>query len=180
MSLLRPDWAEIAHRRDPVARLWLRIALPYSAGVGIALYLGSAIFNRDWHQMWGYSMGAADALRVGLGALSLSAAAPLVLAAVMQRLARMYRQRPDYAAAFRVAVHAARPLWLAGLTLFLMPMFIVGMLAALISLSQCGAGACALLGIKQEESTEFVGISILVFAIVLSRGGMTVSSLGLL
>jgi hypothetical protein len=98
----------------------------------------------------------------------------------MQRLARMYRQHPDYGTAFRVAVHAARPLWLAGLTLFLMPMFIVGMLAALISLSQCGAGAGALLRIKPDESTEFIGISVLVFAIVLSLAGMTVSSLGML
>lgn len=178
MSLLRPDWAAIAGAREAVTRLWLCIALPHAAGVGVAFYLGSAFFNRDWHPVWGYSTSAADALRVGLGAFLIAAAAPLVLAAVMQRLARMYRQEPDYAAAFRVAVHAARPLWLAGLTLFLMPMFVIGMLAALLSLAQCGAGAAALLGIRPDESTEFVGISILAFAIVLSLGGMMVSSLG--
>jgi hypothetical protein len=175
LNPLRPDWAALARDPLPASTLWLRIALPCSLGVALALATGSALFNRDWHADWGYSTRLEDAPRVALTALLVSAGAPLLLAAIMQRVAAMYRARPGFAAALRVAVHGSLPLWLAGLTLFLMPMLLLGFPAALMALSHYGAGARALLGIAPGESAEFVGITMLLFAVLLSIGGAALS-----
>lgn len=175
----RPLWQVIAAESRSGFRLFVFYILPFSLAAGVAVAVGVSTFNREWNEDLGYGARAVDAVPIGMVTVIFTAFSTYALAWVFQRMAGLYKARFDFVTALTVAVYGTIPLWLAGTTMFFMPMVVPGMLAFGYSCMLYTMGAEELLGIATTEAPEFVAMSLLFSAIILSIAGMLAASTGL-
>lgn len=175
----RPMWRVIAAESRSGFRLFVFYILPFSLAAGAAVTVGVSTFNREWHEDLGYGARAVDAIPIGMVTAIFAAFSTYVLAWVFQRMAGLYKARFDFVTALAVSVYGTIPIWLIGTTLFFMPMVVPGLLAFGYSCMLYSMGAEEVLGIPRREAPEFVAMSLLFSAIILSIAGMLAASTGL-
>ncbi len=173
----RSGWGAIAARPHSASALIMRLIFPGSLVSALAVTAGITWFNREWHDDFGYSAPAGQALFIGCATLTLSVIYALVLAGVFTLIGKMYRSRGSYAQALLLVAYGTLPVWIAGAFMFLMPAALLGMLAFVYACLLYSHGAHVLLGIADSETTEFVAISLLLAAIVMTVLSMMASAL---
>ena len=170
-------WHAIAAQPIAASALLMRLIVPGSLVSTLAVTVGITWFNRDWHPDFGYSPAADQALSIGLATLLLSVAYALVLAAVFTRIGKMYGSRGGYAQALLLVAYGTLPVWIAGAFMFLMPAALLGMLGFVYACLLYSQGSHVVLGVAESETTEFVAISLLLAAIVMTVLGMMAAAL---
>ena len=93
------------------------------------------------------------------------------LAGIFVLLAPMYRSSRNYRDALKVATFGAVPVLLAGATLLLPVMALVGVIAFVHSLFLFWLGAKQVLHVGREEQAEFVGIAMLLLSVAATIAG---------
>ena len=91
----------------------------------------------------------------------------------------MYRSSRNYQDALKVATFGAVPVMLAGATLLLPVMALVGVVALVHSLFLFWLGAKQVLHVDRGEQAEFVGIAMLLLSVAATIAGAAASALGL-
>ena len=91
----------------------------------------------------------------------------------------MYGSSRNYRDALKVSTFGAVPVLLAGATLVLPVMAIVGLVGLCHSLFVFWLGARQVLHVDQAHQTEFVGISLLLLSLVSTLAGAAASGVGL-
>lgn len=180
--LLRPAdaWERVAEEPASVDALLRRVILPYALLAPVATAIGMTMFDARWDPLHGYHV-APDRIFATAATTYLSIVASiLVLAAIFVRLAPAFGTSASYRAALNVAAFGALPVLLAGATLLLPVMAIVGLLALCHTLFLYWVGARSVLGIAAGDRSEFVGISLLLLAAVSVIAGAAASSIGLI
>ena len=176
----RTGWDAIAARPHTASALITRLIVPGSLVSALAVTAGITWFNREWNADFGYSAPASQALSIGLATLALSVVYAVVLAAVFILIGKMYRSRGNYAQALTLVAYGTLPVWVAGAFMFFMPAAVPAMVAFVYTCLLYSHGTHVLLGIAESESTEFVAISLLLAAVVMTVLGMIASAFHLL
>jgi hypothetical protein len=101
------------------------------------------------------------------------------LAAIFVLIAPLYGSSRDYRAALKVSTFGAVPVLLAGSTLVLPVMAIVGLIGLCHSLYVFWLGAKQVLNVRPHHQSEFVGISLLLLSVVSTFAGAAASSAGI-
>ena len=174
------EWDRIAAERISVDQLLRRVILPFSLLAPVATVIGMKTFDRDWDPLHGYLVPPEQIFAAGATTYFASVASIFLLAAIFVLLAPMFGARRDYVAALKVAAYGAIPVFLAGATLLLPVMAMVGMVAVCHTLYLYWHGARRVLQVKEGSQSEFVGISVLLLAVASVVAGAAASSVGLL
>lgn len=156
-------WTSVRARIDrPGALGWL-LLIPVIGGlaVAIAAEAGVRVFTTEWNPVIGYSARADDdgaRMRLLWAGLAL---APFVQTAAALLILPLYGLPRRVRPALAVAVVGTIPLYVAGLSLVLLPGILLVLVAFFASLAWWTTGACELLGVPREEGPEFTTIMVL-------------------
>jgi hypothetical protein len=173
-------WEAIARAPLGARDLILGIALPLSLLPAVGTLVGMTVMAPALGPAHGYLLGGDRAMPAVLTTLVASMATVFVLAGVFVALAPMYRSRRDYLAALNVAVLGAAPLWLAGILLVLPALALVSLVAFCHSAYLYYVGAGEVLRVEADSRADFVGISMVLIAVLSTFAGAAASSLGLM
>jgi hypothetical protein len=174
------EWDLIAVEKTPVRALLLHYILPLAMLAPIATVLGMTMFDRAWDPVHGYLVPADRILATGAATYVSIVGSIFVLAAIFVVIAPMYGGVRDYRAALEVATYGAIPLLLAGATMVLPVMAIVGLLGLCHTLFLLWIGARRLLNVAASGGAEFIGISIVLLTVLSMFVGAAASAIGLL
>jgi hypothetical protein len=180
--IVRPkaEWDRIAAEDTSIDALLARVLLPLSLLAPAATMIGMATFDRAWDPLHGYLVPSDQIFAAGATTFFASVGSVFALAAIFVLIAPLYGSSRDYRAAFRVAVYGAIPVLLAGATLVLPAMAIVGMVAVCHTLFLYWLGAARVLAVAADHRTEFVGIAMLLLAAASVVLGAGASAIGLM
>lgn len=164
-DLLDPEvwWDQVEQRLNDgdAARYLLSIAIVGGFGIAFASEIGIRVFNTDWHAVAGYN---AQPMRGWLpfgtlwGVLTML---PIVQGLIGACLLPLYSRPRQWLRSIGVAIVGAVPIYLAGLTLVLLPGILLVAVAFLISCAWWGSGCRRLLAVPASESADFVGASLI-------------------
>ena len=140
MSLLEPEglWDRVRRRCERDDALLLLLLIPLAGALGVALAAEAGV------RLW----------------LAL-ALAPFVQALVATLVLPLYRRPRRWRTTLAVFVVGAVPLYVAGLSLLLLPGILLVLVAFFISIAWWTAGAHELLEVPRGEGAEFVTVSLL-------------------
>ena len=180
--IFRPaaEWDAIASEKTSVDVLLRRYILPLALLAPVASVIGMKTFDRDWDPEHGYLVPADQILAAGVATYFATVGSILMLAAIFALLAPMFGGLRDYVAALKVATYGAIPVLLAGATLLLPAMAIVGIVGLCHTLFLFWIGVRRVLNVPAGAQAEFVGISLLLLTFVSILAGAAVSAIGLL
>lgn len=180
--VLRPgdEWERIACEDTTVEELTRRYIVPLSLLAPVATVAGMKFFDRTWDADAGYVVPADQILAAGATTLFTSIVSVFALAGIFVLLAPLYGSSRDYRAALKVATYGAIPVLLAGATLLLPVMALVGLVGLCHSLFVWWLGVRQVLAVKRSHQAEFVGIAMLLLFIASTLAGAAASALGLL
>jgi hypothetical protein len=180
--IFRPtaEWDRIAGEVTSVDALLRSYILPLALLAPIATVIGMKTFDRDWDPVHGYLVPAEQILAAGVATFFAIVGSVLVLAAIFAFIAPMFGGLRDYVAALKVATYGAIPVMLAGATLLLPVMAIVGIVGLCHALFLFWIGARRVLNVPAGAQAEFVGISLLLLAFVSVLIGAAAGAIGLL
>jgi len=173
------EWDRIAAEATSVDLLLRRCILPLSLLAPVATVIGMKNFDRDWDPLHGYLVPADQIFAAGATTFFAIIASIFVLAGIFALLAPMFGAPRDYLASLKVAAYGAVPVMLAGATLVLPAMAIVGMVGACHTLFLYWVGVQRVLHVSAGSGTEFVGIAVLLLAVASTLMGAAASSIGL-
>ena len=174
------EWGLIAREKTTVDSLIGRYVVPLSLLAPIASMIGMAVFNTSWSDGHGYRVPAQDILAAGATTLFASILSVPVLAGIFVLIAPMYGSSRDYGDALKVATFGTVPVMLAGATLFIPVMAMIGLVALVHSLFLYWQGARLILNVVPGQEAEFVGISMVLLCIVSIVAGAAASGAGLI
>ena len=174
------EWDLIAAEKTSAGALLRCYILPLALLAPLATVIGMEIFNRSWDPVHGYLVPGERILATGAASYLGIIASIFTLAAIFAVIAPMFSAERDYLAALKVSAYGAIPLMIAGATLVLPVMAIVGMVALLHTLFLFWLGVRRVLNVPAGEGAEFVGISMVLFSLVSTLAGAAASALGLL
>jgi len=154
-------WSVIAQRLgrpDTSLQLLQLLGLAALGGGGIALAseIGVRVFNTDWHPVAGYSVQPGRSWNTFFALWLVYTLAPLVQGLCGAWLLALYRRPRQWRAAMTVSVVGMTPLYLAGLSLVLLPGILLVCVAFLISCMWWSSGSEELLGVPSSESADYV------------------------
>ena len=180
--LLRPAaaWERIAAAPEGVDALLRRVILPYALLAPIATGIGMSVFDARWDPLHGYLVAPDRIFATAATTYFTIVASILVLAAIFVRVAPAFGKSASYQAALNVAAFGALPVLVAGATMLLPVMAIVGLLALCHTLFLYWLGARHVLGVAAGDLSEFVGISLLLLSAISVIAGAAASSIGLI
>jgi hypothetical protein len=180
--LVRPraEWERIAGETTTVDTLLRRYILPLAALAPIATFIGMRTFDRAWDPVHGYLVPTEDIFAAAAATYFASIASIFALAGIFVLIAPMFRCPRDFPAALKVATYGAIPVLLAGATLVLPVMAIVGVVALCHTLFLMWLGADRVLHVPDGARAEFIGISIVLLAFASALAGALASGIGLL
>lgn len=180
--LLRPAdaWERVAEEPASVDDLLRRVILPYALLAPIATGIGMTMFDARWDPLHGYQVAPDRIFATAATTYFSIVASILALAAIFVRLAPAFGTSASYRAALNVAAFGSLPMLLAGATLLLPVMAIVGLLALCHTMFLYWVGARAVLGVAAGDRSEFVGISLLLLSAFSVVAGAAASSIGLI
>lgn len=154
-------WCKVARRLErPDVSLQLLQLLGLAAlgggGIALASEVGVRVFNTDWHPIAGYSVQPSRTWSTFFSLWLLYALAPLVQGLSGAWLLTLYRRPRQWRAALAVSVVGMTPIYLAGLSLVLLPGILLVCVAFLISCMWWSSGCEELLGVPSGESADYV------------------------
>lgn len=174
----RKEWERIANENTSIDVLVRRYIVPLSMLAPIATSIGMRAFDRAWDSDQGYRVPVNDIFAAAALTLFASIASLFALAGIFVLLGRFYGSTRDYHTALAVATYGAVPTLLAGATLVLPVMAIVGLVGFVHSLYLYWLGAKQVLNVTRNEQAEFVGIAMLLLSFVSTVAGAILSHLG--
>ena len=180
--MFRPsqEWDAIASEKTTVDALVRRYMLPLSLLAPVATVIGMMVFDASWDPLHGYLVPPDQIFAAGATTFFTSIASLFALAAIFVVLAPLYGSSRDYLSALKVSVYGAIPVLLAGATLVLPAMIVVALVALCHTLFLYWVGARRVLAVSTEHQTEFIGISMVLLALVSVVTGAIASSIGLI
>jgi hypothetical protein len=180
--IVRPsqEWDVIAAEKTTVDALLRRYILPLSLLAPIATTIGMVEFDASWDPLHGYLVPHEQIFAAVATTFFASIGTLFALAAIWVALAPMYGSSRDYLSALKVSVYGAIPVLLAGATLVLPAMIVVGMAGLCHTVFLYWVGARRVLAVKSEYQTEFIGVSMVLLALASVITGAAASSIGLL
>jgi hypothetical protein len=180
--VLRPgdEWETIAREDASVDELTRRYIVPLSLLAPVATVIGMKFFDRAWDADAGYLVPADQILAAGVTTLLTSIASVFALAGIFVLLAPLYGSSRDYRKALEVATYGAVPVLLAGATLVLPVMALVGLVGLIHSLYVWWLGVRRVLGVKRSHQAEFIGIAMVLLFIASTLAGAAAGALGAL
>jgi hypothetical protein len=164
LSLFEPEglWDAVSERLMRAGAIGWLVLIPIVGGlaVAIAAETGVRVFSTEWNPVLGYSARPDnDGSRMGL-LWSAMALAPFVQTAAGLLILPLYGARPRARAVLAVAVVGTIPLYVAGLSLLLLPGILVVLFAFFVSFVWWTTGACQLLEVPRAEGPEFVTVTV--------------------
>ena len=180
--MFRPkaEWELIAEEKTSVDALLRGYILPLALLAPIATVIGMKIFDREWDPMHGYLVPPGDIFAAGAATFFAIVGSIFALAAIFALIAPMFGSPRNFLAALKVATYGAIPVLLAGATLVLPAMAIVGMVGLCHTLFLYWLGVHQVLKVPTGGSAEYVGISIVLLALVSAFAGAAGSAISLL
>jgi hypothetical protein len=142
--------------------------------------IGMTAFDASWDPQHGYLVPTERIFAAGATTFFSAVASVFALAAIFVVVARAYGRSPDYLSALKVSVYGAIPVQLAGATLVLPAMIVVGLIGFCHTVFLYWVGARRVLAVGADEQTEFVGISMVLLALLSVVAGALASSVGLI
>jgi len=176
----RAEWERIARESTTVDELLRRYILPLAALAPIATTIGMRMFDRTWDPVHGYLVPRESIFAAAAATYFASIASIFALAGIFVLIAPMFHCQRDFRAALKVATYGAIPVLLAGATLVLPAMAMVGVAALCHTLFLYWLGADRVLHVRDGERAEFVGISMVLLGFASVITGAIASSIGLL
>ncbi len=163
-SVTEPDsWWDAVEARFGDRRLPLMLlALAFAGAFGIALAceIGIRYFNTDWNYGLGYSVQRGRDWQPFFALWAGVVMSPIMLGLVSVALLKIYSRPLCWRRGVAVAIIGSIPMYVAGLTLVLLPGILVFAVAFLISCGWWASGNRRLLGIRDSESAEHVAVSL--------------------
>jgi len=180
--ILRPraEWDMIAAEETSVDALLRGYILPLALLAPMATVIGMTLFGRDWDPLHGYLVPPGEIFAAGATTFFGIVGSIFALAAIFCLIAPMFRSPRNFLAALKVATYGAIPVLLAGGTLVLPAMAIVGMAGLCHTLYLFWLGAQQVLKVPAGGGAEYVGISIVLLAFVSVLAGAAGSAISLL
>ena len=175
----RDEWESIAREDTTMAVLIRRYILPLSLLAPVATVVGMMVFDTAWDAGQGYRVPPQEILAAGTATLFATFTSVFALAGIFVLIAPMYGSSRSFRDALKVSTFGAVPVLLAGATLLLPVMAIVGVVALVHSLFLFWLGARQVLHVRHGEQAEFVGISVLLLSVASTIAGAAASGLGL-
>ena len=179
--VVRPkaEWELIAHEESTVDDLLRRYILPLSLLAPIATMIGMEFFDAAWDEDLGYLVPSHEILSASATTLFATIVSVFALAGIFVLIAPMYGSSRDYRKALKVATYGAIPVMLAGATLVLPVMAIVGLAGLSHSLFVYWLGVKQVLNVRGSQSSEFIGISMLMLIATSTLAGAAASAAGM-
>jgi len=179
--LFRPkaEWDRIAGETTSVDALLRQYILPLALLAPIATVIGMQVFDRTWDPLHGYTVPGDQIFAAGAATYFAIIASIFALAGIFALIAPLFGVARDYLASLTVATYGAIPVLLAGATLLLPAMVIVGMAGLCHTLYLWWLGVRRVLGVPAGGVSEFVGISMVLLALVSVLAGAAASAIGL-
>lgn len=175
----RAEWERIAAETTSVDALLRRYILPLAALAPIASTIGMRNFGREWDPVHGYLVPPEGIFAASATTYFATVASIFALAGIFMLLAPMFGCRRDFIRALKVATYGTVPVLLAGATLVLPVMAIVGVVGLCHSLYLLWLGADRVLHVPDGARAEFVGISLVLLALASVVAGAAASAIGL-
>ena len=138
------------------------------------------VFDRTWDPDHGYMVPGDQIFASGATTYFAIIASIFALAGIFALIAPLFGGTRDYVAALKVATYGAIPVLLAGATLLLPAMIVVGMAGLCHTLYLFWLGVRRVLGVHRSGGAEFVGISMVLLSFVSVLAGAAASAIGLL
>ncbi len=175
----KDEWELIAREETSVDELIRRFILPLSLLAPAATVIGMKFFDAAWDDDLGYLVPPQDIYAAGATTLFATIVSVFALAAIFVLLAPLYGSSRHYPTALKVATYGAVPVMLAGATLVLPVMAIVGLVGLSHSLFLYWLGARHVLHVHRDHQAEFVGIAMMLLIFASTLAGAMASSLGM-
>jgi hypothetical protein len=141
--------------------------------------IGMSVFDASWDPQHGYSVVKSEIFAAGATTLFASIVSIFALAAIFVLIAPLYGSSRSYGDALKVATFGAIPVMVAGVTLILPILAIVGIIAFCHTLFLFWLGARRVLHVRRAHQAEFVGISMLLLSAASTLAGAAASHIGL-
>lgn len=179
--IFRPvaEWDLIAGERTSVDALLRSYILPLALPAPVATVIGMKAFDREWDPVHGYHVPADQIFASGAATYFSIIGSIFALAAIFALIAPMFGASRNYLAALKVATYGSIPLMLAGATLLLPVMAIVGLVGLCHTLYLFWLGVRRVLKVPADAGAEFVGISLVLLTFVSVLVGAGAGALGL-
>jgi hypothetical protein len=180
--VLRPraEWELVAREKATIDGLLRGYILPLSLLAPVATMIGMKFFDAAWDQDIGYMVPPQDIFTAGATTLFASIVSVFALAGIFVLIAPLYGSSRDYRKALEVATYGAIPVMLAGATLVLPIMAIIGLAGLSHSLYVYWLGVKHVLHVRGSHSSEFVGISMLLLIVASTLAGAAASAAGMI
>jgi Yip1 domain len=178
--VVRPkaEWELIAREEPTVDDLLRRYILPLSLLAPVATMVGMRYFDAAWDEDLGYMVPPQEIFTAGATTLFATIVSVFALAGIFVLIAPMYGSSRDFRKALKVATYGAIPVMLAGATLVLPIMAIIGLAGLSHSLFVYWLGVKQVLDVRGSHSSEFVGISMLMLIAASTLAGAAASAAG--
>jgi hypothetical protein len=173
------EWDAIARDVPGTGVLLRNFLLPLSLLAPLATAVGLSMFDAKWSAEYGYSMPGDRAVHTAVVTFVFEIASVYLLAAVLYFLARSEQQRPSFLVALRVAVFGSIPVLLSGAALVIPAGMVVTLLAAMYAFYLYYLGAQRLIGIRESDSTMFIGVAMFCMMVLSAILGAIASALGI-
>ena len=151
---------QLGSRRLTIALFLL--AVVGALGVAAACEIGIRHFNTDWNYVLGYRVQRNRTWQPFFMLWAGVAIAPVIQGVISAALLKIYDRPRRWLNAVVVAIVGSIPMYIAGLTLVLLPGILLFAVAFLISCGWWASGNRRLLGIRYSESAEHVAVSLVV------------------
>lgn len=180
--MFRPsaEWNVIAKEATSVDVLLRSYIIPLGLLAPIAAAIGMNTFDREWDSIHGYAVPSGQIFAASATTFFIIVGSIFVLAAIFVLIAPMFGGARDYLAALKVATYGSIPMLLAGATLLLPIMALIGLVGLCHTLYLLAMGARHVLNVPPGEVAEFIGISVLLLSFVSVLGGAAAGTLGLI
>ena len=180
--IFRPEaeWDLIAEESTTVDLLLRGYILPLALLTPIATTIGMEIFDRNWDPVYGYLVPSDQIFMTVATTYFAIVGSILVLAGIFALVAPMFGGSGDYIAALKVATFGSIPMLLAGATLLLPIMVIVGLGGLVHTLFLFWAGVRRVLNVPRGSLAEFIGISFILMTFVSVLIGAAASAMGIM
>jgi hypothetical protein len=180
--IFRPkaEWDRIAEETTTVDLLLRAYIQPLALLTPIATMIGMEVFDRDWDPVYGYVVPSEQIFATVATTYFAIVGTILVLAAIFALIAPMFGGTRDYVGALKVATFGSIPMLLAGATLLLPIMVIVGLGGLAHTLYLFWTGVRRVLNVPPGAQAEFVGISMILLTFVSVLVGAAASAIGIM
>ncbi len=175
----KSEWDLIAREQTSVDALLRRYILPLALLAPIATVIGMKTFDREWSPLHGYQVPSEAIFAAGAATYFATIGSIFALAAIFVIIAPMFGGSRDYVAALKVATYGAIPVMLAGATLLLPVMAIIGLVGLCHTVFLYWLGARCVLNVPSGAQAEFVGISMVLLTFASVIAGAAATAIGL-